>query len=199
MGYEVEIKFRDADHAAIEARLLALGAEPGRSVAQEDVYLAHPARDFAATGEAFRIRRDGPDNRITYKGPKHAGPTKTREEVEVGFDRGPAMWEEMHRLFEALGFRPVATVKKLRRPFHLVRGGRAMEVVLDRAEGLGDFAEVEALAGDDDLAGAQAAVLALARDLGLERVEPRSYLRMLLERDGRIAPGGPSEGPRDRA
>jgi adenylate cyclase class 2 len=184
MGYEVEIKFRDADHAAIERRLLALGAEPGEAVEQEDVYLAHPARDFAVTGEAFRLRRDGPRNRLTYKGPKHGGPTKTREEIEVGFDPGGAAWEEMTRLVGALGFRPVATVIKTRRTFHLVRGGRPMEVVLDRADGLGDFAEVEALADDRGLAEAQAVVLALAHDLGLTEVEPRSYLRMLLERRG---------------
>ncbi len=189
MGYEVEVKFRDADHGAIEARLLALGAEPGDAVAQEDVYLAHPARDFARSGEAFRLRRDGPRHRLTYKGPRHAGPTKTREEIEVDFADGAAAWAEMHRLFEALGFRPVATVRKVRRTFHLVRDGRAMEVVLDRAEGLGDFAEVEALAEDRDLATAQAAVLGLAGELGLDRVEPRSYLRMFLERDGRIGPG----------
>jgi adenylate cyclase class 2 len=79
-------------------------------------------------------------------------------------------------------------VRKVRRAFHLVRDGRPMEVVLDRAEGLGDFAEVEALAEDEDLGSAQAAVLGLARELGLERVEPRSYLRMILERDGRVAP-----------
>ena len=188
MGYEVEIKFCDADHAAIERRLLALGAEAGEPVAQEDVYLAHPARDFAATGEAFRLRRDGSSNRLTYKGPRHAGPTKTREEVEVGFDSGGEAWAKMARLVEALGFRPVASVRKVRRAFHLVREGRAMEVVLDRAEGLGDFAEVEALAGDEGLAEAQAAVLGLARELGLERVEPRSYLRMILEAGGRIAP-----------
>ncbi len=185
MGYEVEIKFRDADHAAIERRLLALGAEPGEPVEQEDVYLAHPARDFAATGEAFRVRRDGPRNRLTYKGPKHGGPTKTREEVEIGFDRGPGSWAEMMRMLEALGFRPVATVRKTRRTFHLVRGGREMEVALDRAEGLGDFAEVEALADGPGLAAAQAAVLALAGEFGLTKVEPRSYLRMLLERDFR--------------
>ncbi len=88
-------------------------------------------------------------------------------------------------MLEALGFHPVATVRKTRRTFHLVRGGRPMEVVLDRAEALGDFAEVEALADDRSLAEAQAAVLALARELGLTKVEPRSYLRMLLERGGR--------------
>jgi adenylate cyclase class 2 len=197
MGFEVEIKFRDADHDSIARRLAGLGAPAGEAVAQEDVYLAHPGRDFAATGEAFRLRRDGAANRLTYKGPRHAGPTKTREEVEVAFAEGPGAWASMERLFEALGFRAVAAVRKVRRAFHLERDGRAMEVVLDRVEGLGDFAEVEALAGDDpaDLAAAQAAVLGLARELGLgqERVEPRSYLRMILEREGRIAiPANPA-------
>ncbi len=60
-----------------------------------------------------------------------------------------------------------------------------MEVVLDRAEGLGDFAEVESLSEERGLAEAQEAVLALARELGLTEVEPRSYLRMLLERGPR--------------
>jgi adenylate cyclase class 2 len=187
MGYEVEIKFRAPDHSSLAARLAAIGAAPATEVEQEDVYLAHPSRDFAATGEAFRLRRDGTRNRVTYKGPKHAGPTKTREEVEVGFDDGAEARRDLMRVLEALGFRPVATVRKVRTPYHLERDGRAMEVVLDRVEGLGSFAEVEALAGTADLPEAQAAVLELARALGLEEVEPRSYLRMILERDGRIA------------
>jgi adenylate cyclase class 2 len=187
MGFEVEIKFRDADHAAIERQLRAMGAVPGEVVAQEDVYLAHPARDFATTGEAFRLRRDGDANRLTYKGTKHAGPTKTREEVELAFEVGPDAWAKMARLLEALDFRPVASVRKVRRPFHLERDGLPVEVVLDRVAGLGDFAEVEALAEGHGLADAQAAVLALARELGLDDVEPRSYLRMILERDGRIS------------
>ena len=54
--------------------------------------------------------------------------------------------------------------------------------MLDRADGLGDFAEIETLAAtESDLPAAQAAVLALANELGLTEVEPRSYLRMSLE------------------
>jgi adenylate cyclase class IV len=47
---------------------------------------------------------------------------------------------------------------------------------------LGDFAEIEAIADDEAaLPSAQATVLALASQLGLDQVEPRSYLRMILE------------------
>lgn len=188
MGFEVEIKFRDVDHADLAARLLAIGAVPGEAIAQEDRYLAHPARDFARTNEALRLRREGDANRITYKGPKLAGPTKTREEVEIPFEDGAEGLAGMARIFEALGFRPVATIRKLRRPFSLAVEGRPVEIGLDQAEGLGSFAEVEALAeGPGDLAEAQRVVQELAGRLGLVAVEPRSYLRMHLESGGPAA------------
>ncbi|MGE5755954.1 MAG: class IV adenylate cyclase [Planctomycetaceae bacterium] len=188
MSYEVEVKYRTTDHAALGERLIALGAVPGPEVVHEDTYLSHPARDFAQTNEALRLRRVGDANRITYKGPRRDGPTKTREEIEVPFGDGTEALDQMRRLFANLGFRPVALIRKVRRPFHLVFQGRAIEVVLDVAEGLGEFAEVEAIAASEiDLPAAQGVVLALARTLGLTEVEPRSYLRMTLERRDRDA------------
>lgn len=186
MSFEVEVKYRDVDHDRLARELTALGAEADGGVDQEDAYLNHPSRDFAETNEAFRIRRVGDDNRITYKGPKHAGPTKTREEIELGFDRGPERYEDLARVLDRLGFRRVAVVRKRRTSFRLRFEGRDLEVALDVAEGLGEFAEIEAVARDrDDLPEAQRAVLALAERLGLATVEPRSYLRMLLEKEGR--------------
>ena len=183
MGYEVEIKFRDVDPASLSARLVSLGARPGEPIEQADLYLSHPSRDFASTDEALRLRRVGDENRITYKGPKQAGPTKTREEIELPFASGSASFEQMRTLFVRLGFSPAALIVKSRRPFTVERDGRTLEVTLDRASGLGDFAEVETLATDHaDLPAAQQAVLDLAGSLGLTEVEPRSYLRMTLER-----------------
>jgi adenylate cyclase class 2 len=185
MGFEIEVKFRVADHAELERRLAERGLSSGSKLEHEDVYLAHPSRDFALTGEAFRIRSEGISNRITYKGPKLQGPTKTREEIEVEFSEGVEARERLGRAFELLGFRPVAVVRKRRSEYHLEFGGRPMVVALDLAEGLGAFAEVETLVeAADDLAEAQGAVLDLARELGLAEVEPRSYLRMLLEAQG---------------
>jgi adenylate cyclase class 2 len=182
VGYEVEVKFRVPDLEALAQRLSDQGAEAGPPIDQEDVYLAHPLKDFSRSDEALRLRRTGRDNRITYKGPKLGGPTKTREEIELGFEPGPEGLAKLTRLMERLGFRKVAAIRKRRRPFSARFEGRTLEVVLDHAEGLGSFAEVETLAkGPDDLPAAQEAVLGLAKALGLEDVERRSYLRMHLE------------------
>ena len=185
MGYEVEIKFRVADHAEVKRQLAGLGVTPESTVEHRDAYLAHPSRDFAATGEAFRIRGEGESNRITYKGAKLGGPAKTREEIEVEFAQGIEARDQLARAFERLGFQPVAVVAKRRTEYRTEFRGRPMTIALDEAEGLGAFAEVETLVeAEADLAEGQAAVLALAAELGLTEVEPRSYLRMLLESRG---------------
>jgi adenylate cyclase, class 2 len=186
MSFEVELKYRTDDHVALAEKLAALGASASAPISQEDVYLSHPARDFAATNEALRLRRVGKSNRITYKGARRSGPTKTREEIEIPFAEGADSLKQMTRLFQNLGFGRIAVVRKSRRTFHLIHLGREIEVSLDLAEGLGAFVEVEAIAqGEDDLAPAQASVLDLAVELNLGEVEPRSYLRMLLERGPR--------------
>jgi adenylate cyclase, class 2 len=59
MSYEVEMKFPAADQAALESRLAELGATITAPQSEIDVYFAHPARDFAKTDEALRIRRKG--------------------------------------------------------------------------------------------------------------------------------------------
>jgi adenylate cyclase, class 2 len=182
MGYEVEVKYRSVDHDQLRSRLEALNAAADSTVVQEDIYLSHPSRDFALTNEALRLRRIGTENRITYKGPRRSGPTKTREEIEIPFAEGDEALGQLSRLFTNLGFQPVATIRKSRTTFHLTEQLHKIEVALDRAEGLGDFAEIETLAAtESELPAAQAAVLAVASQLGLTEVEPRSYLRMALE------------------
>jgi adenylate cyclase, class 2 len=182
MGYEVEVKFRSVDHSLLERQLTALGATRTESVHHVDVYLDHPSRDFAVTREAFRLRTIGDQNRITYKGPRRPGPTKTRKEIEIPFADGAHAAGQLLELVLLLGFRPVATVRKTRTSFLVNRAGHSLEVTLDRAEDLGDFAEVETLAESEPaLPAAQSAVLALAAELGLTKIEPRSYLRMVLD------------------
>jgi adenylate cyclase class 2 len=188
--YEVELKFRAIDPAAAEDRLTGLGAQFGEPVAQVDRYFAHPARDFAATDEALRLRSVGDEVAITWKGPRLAGGTKTRREIELpliaiaGSPSGvqPATLDRWTDLLEALGFRRVLEVAKRRRPGRLVWKEADIELALDAVTGLGDFVELELIATPEQVPAAQARLESLAHALGCGDPEPRSYLEMLLER-----------------
>jgi len=179
--YEVEQKFRLTDDpAAFEAKLAALGVSFGPATEQSDQYFAHPARDFAQTDEALRIRTVGEWNCVTYKGPKIDATTKTRRELELPIEPGAGGAARFADLLLSLGFSSVATVRKQRRTAHMTRGDRTAEVVLDHIDRLGWFAEIELSADEAGLDDARQALFELGQTLGLTEIERRSYLEMLL-------------------
>src|SRR3990172_1174758 len=120
MNLEVEQKHRVVDATSFLRRLAELGARLGPPIVQVDQYLNHPCRDFAQTDEALRIRTVGDATFVTYKGPKLDATSKTRHELELPIAGRPG---EFSDLLTALGFKPVATVEKTRRPFTLDRNG----------------------------------------------------------------------------
>ena len=181
MQIEVEVKVPVADLAAVESGLSGLGASIGKAKQEIDVYYEHPARDFAATDEALRIRRRGPNGYITYKGPKLDATTKTRREIDLALPDDPTAADRYAELLEALGFRPRAEVRKRRRKAMVAWQGREVEVSLDDVAGLGTFVELELLTPPEDVAMARECLLALAARLGLSGSERRSYLELLLE------------------
>jgi adenylate cyclase class 2 len=181
---EIEMKFPVTDFAPVKARLGTWAARADAPIAEADHYFNAPDRDFARTDEAFRLRRIGERNRITYKGPKRTGPTKTRTEIELGLEPGPAAAEAFCRLVVALGYRAVAVVRKRRTSYHFDRDGFALEVCCDEVEEVGRFVEVEVVAPEADRGRADQVIQAVARELGLEKPEPRSYLQMLLAARG---------------
>lgn len=179
---EVEQKFPVNDLAAVESRLKALGAELSDPKREVDLYYAHPARDFAATDEALRIRRRGGAGFITYKGPKIDATTKTRREIDLPLPEGPEGCGPWAALLEALGFRPVAEVGKDRRKALVTWEGRRVEVSLDRVDQVGAFVELELVTDAAEVAAAKARIASLAERLGLSGSERRSYLELLLAR-----------------
>jgi adenylate cyclase class 2 len=182
MKYEVEQKFPIGDIATIERKLVALGGVFAAPVEQVDRYFGHPARDFARTDEALRIRRTGHENRITYKGPKIDAATKTRREIELPLAPGEQAAEDYTSLLEALGFRRVAEVRKRRRIANLPWHGCEIEAALDDVEHVGQFLELELSADEQGLDAARECLASLAEELGLQQSERRSYLEMLLNR-----------------
>jgi len=191
--YEVELKFPAPDTLVLEQRLIALAARWHELVDQSDRYFNHPCRDFAVTDEALRLRRDGDRVVITWKGPRIDTATKTRREIELPLELellkpdvlgqpaevAIARWTE---LLEALGFRSVATVAKRRRHAGVTWQGREVDVALDSVAGLGEFLELELQASEEEIPQARACLESLARELGCENPERRSYLELLLER-----------------
>jgi adenylate cyclase class 2 len=181
---EIEQKYAEADFAELERRLAAWGTTPDAVRVEEDHYHNAPDRDFKQTGEAFRLRRVGPANFLTYKGKRLDAAIKIRPELEVPLADGDAAAADFLRLLGYLGYRPVAVVRKRRRVCHLTRKGYALEVCLDDVDEVGRFAELEILAEQERMEEARAVLLEVAAELGLSRVEKRSYLTLLLERRG---------------
>jgi adenylate cyclase, class 2 len=179
MLYEVEMKFPAADRATLESRLAELGATIAAPQSEVDVYFAHPARDFAKSDEALRIRRKRSANFITYKGPKIDAATKTRREIDLPLPPGEEAARTWTDLIEALGFTPVGEVRKSRRTAHVDWQGRSVEVSLDEVAGLGVYVELELIAEADGLDAARSNILSLADALGLEGSERQSYLELL--------------------
>ena len=188
MTYEVEQKFPVSDMAAVEAALAGVGASISEPRSEVDLYFAHPARDFAQTDEALRIRRKGSAAYITYKGPKIDATTKTRQEIELPLatddksagrsaEEAAGTWA---RLLEKLGFTPVAEVRKSRRKAVVPWQGRRIEASLDEVEQVGTFVELELVVDAEELERAKACIASLAARLGLIGSERRSYLELLL-------------------
>jgi adenylate cyclase class 2 len=180
MQYEVEQKFRVRDAQELLARLERHAVRWGALEVQVDRYYAHPARDFAKTDEALRIRRIGAANFVTYKGPKLDAQTKTRRELELPLAPGDAGAADFAELLEVLSFKPVAEVRKHRRNGEITWQGRSVEVALDQVDEVGSFAELEILADAAEVEAAKACLASLAGELDLNVSERHSYLELLL-------------------
>jgi len=182
---EVEVRYRTADRGGVIARLVGWGATLAQDRTDVDLYFNAPGRDLKASDEAFRLRRIGVENRLTYKGPRLDAETRTRTEIEIPLAEGDEVAADAGRMLVALGFRPVVTVRKQRQVYRFARGGFAMEACFDDVELVGPFVELEILAPEDQYEPAKSVLLQAAADLGLTEKETRSYLGMVLEAQGK--------------
>src|SRR5688500_16788054 len=141
---EVELKYRLDDPESLLSALIARGAEPGAATVERDVYCNHPSRDFAETDEALRLRWDGSEAVLTYKGKTLDQVSKSREELELELAGEPAL-DTARRILTLLGFVEVRDVEKRRTKFPIVHQGSPVLVTIDEVAGLGLFAELEAV------------------------------------------------------
>jgi adenylate cyclase, class 2 len=178
---EVEGKYRVAEPSLLFERLEAAHATFEREEQHRDTYLCHPCRDFRITDEALRIRRVNDVPWVTYKGPRMHGSLKVRSEIELRLGDDVASWMEF---WQALGFESVHDVTKKRRVYCMLVDGRKITVTVDHIVELGHFAEIECIVHTaEELRTARSDIEQVSLRLGLDQVEKRSYLSMLLEID----------------
>jgi adenylate cyclase class 2 len=174
---EVEVKAHAPDLSDVARKLGDIGAQWIKEEYQEDIYFNAPHKDFAKTDEALRVRKITDDvsknTFITYKGAKLDELSKTRVEVEM-------MVEDPLKavnIFENLGFRAVATVKKYRTIYYL----DDLIITLDRVKDVGNFVEIEQDTEEgEDYQEVLNHIFAVYKKLGIkEGFERRSYLEIL--------------------
>jgi len=165
---EIEVKAPIDDGDAVIRKAIALGAKIVNERDQEDLYFAHPVRDFGQTDEALRLRKDGAKQVMTYKGPKIDKRSKTREEIEF-----VVPYSDMRTVLARLGFKESFKVRKHRVELEL----EGVSLCIDEVEGLGSFAELE-YEGQDVETGLKK-IESLKKRLSIEGNETRSYLELL--------------------
>jgi adenylate cyclase class 2 len=178
---EVEVRYRTSARDVVIARLLAWGATLAEERTDIDHYFNPPDRELKDSDEAFRLRRIGEANFLTYKGPRRDTDTKTRTEIEIPLGNGATVASATEDMLRALHFRPLVVVRKQRSVYELRRGKFDLSVCFDDVERVGPFVELEILSSEEDYERAKAHLLDTAADLGLTEKETRSYLGMVLE------------------
>ncbi|MBC7190529.1 class IV adenylate cyclase [Candidatus Aerophobetes bacterium] len=166
-GLEVEVKAKINDRK-VEEKLLSSGGIFVSEENQVDTYFQHPCYDLKKKDEALRVRESGGNIYLTFKGPRIDKETKTRCEIEVKVEG------DIFSLLEAIGFLPLARIKKKRRTFRW----RNLQVCVDRVEKLGSFIEIEGKSFEE-----KHDIFYLLDILGINRgcLIRKSYLELLCE------------------
>lgn len=175
MPSEIEAKFRIAQPELLRCRLRKLSAVFAGHVLEMNRMFDTSAAQLRTADCGLRIRTCQalgpctpagavPPPRLTYKGPRTAGPVKSREELEIDVGDPARLAEILARL----GFREVLVYEKRRELWRVM----SCEIAVDELPQLGWWVEIE---------GPDAASIAQVRDqLGLsETSEVReTYVEM---------------------
>lgn len=183
MALEVEIKFPEADLAALRAALQALGATGGAPYLECNRVYDTPGRALRAANTLLRLRtKAGPNLRaavLTMKRPPDASRTPLPDDVKVWDEvqTGVADADAMHQVLTGLGYAVAFGYDKVREVWRL----DGVHVCLDTMP----FGPVAELEGDRE------AIMAVAHRLGLDRARASTETYHDLNRRWRAAHGLP--------
>jgi len=173
MPVEIEAKIKVPDLEPTRRKLRELNAASDRLRLEINTFFDTEDGSLKAADKGLRVRinrfpQSGKEEAIiTFKGPRQAGPFKSREETELNIDDA----KTAAKLFTALGFPPVLSFEKRRESWKL----DGCHVELDELPYLGTFVEIE---GPSD-----EVVKKTQEKIGLKGLKPvkESYIGMLME------------------
>jgi adenylate cyclase, class 2 len=159
---EIEVKYRVADLAGLEAALVARGLMPSTRLHQDDQAYAENGWSYGMDkrGVAFvRLRTENGRHLFTLKRPTDNELACLEYETEIA-DR-----DQMHEAIQHMGFYPTVRIVKTRRT---ARHGD-LALCLDDVEHIGAYLELERVIGPGQSGEAvQAELDAFVRSLGVE-------------------------------
>jgi adenylate cyclase, class 2 len=147
MPVEIEAKIKVDNFASIREKLRALGAVEKSHIFELNTFFDTQDGSLVAADKGLRIRRNRDTDTghetlvITFKGPRHPGSLKSRDEYELTV----TSYDDTIALFGALGYRPTLTFEKRRESWLL----SPCKIELDELPLLGTFVEVEAPTAKD--------------------------------------------------
>lgn len=164
---EIEIKVKIDNLAALQARLIALGAAVVKERHfEENTLYDYADRRLSAKGEALRVRKIGRKAFLTFKGtPQPSRKFKIRTEYETETRNA----RDLVRILQSLGFSPIARYEKHRT--ELKKG--KLTICLDETV-IGSFVEFE---GERETIAKMARTLEYPKETWIKK----SYLSLLRE------------------
>lgn len=160
MTYEIEVKARMRDEAAVRAALMAQGCTLSDPIVQDDtVYLpkgVDPLNGYAGLN-VLRIRRQGDRAIFTLKQNRGNELDCLEHETDI---TDP---EQLDAIIRLLGFELFARVRKARQKGKLGE----YEVCLDHVDDLGDFIEVEKMTNEENGEAVQTELFTFLQRLGV--------------------------------
>jgi predicted adenylyl cyclase CyaB len=173
MTFEVELKARLHNPAAVEAKAAELGRLK-KETFKEDVYFRRKGDTAVVPKDRYRLRREAGQAVVTFKEKINAGGTEVNHETEFTVDNAFAFFQFAHRF----GFEPFVVKRKKSRVYQI---GRA-SVELNEVEHLGHFVEIEILVEkESETPFARTEIARTFTQLGLDTpdLETRYYVQML--------------------
>ena len=141
MAVEIEAKMSVESFDAVRARLRELGARPAGARLETNRFFDTADGHLRKAGEGLRVRVERTDGAggeraiITWKGPRRAGPLKSRAEVELEVASGA----DAETLLQKLGYVLALSFEKRRESWTL----DGCKIELDELPRLGMFIEIE--------------------------------------------------------